>query len=114
MKQLESVMLSKGEKVIQNESHDSLHKTPNFQEETEPDKIVGFSRLPLPVQSQLRALAKPRKDRTDRDLNKLTLDVKEVEFFKLKQLDKNTMHQIISSAGWSYMQKGKWVFKEGD
>lgn len=84
------------------------------QQQKDPDQIPGFKRLPFPVQYQLRALAKPRRDRTERDLNKLKLDVKEVEFFKAKQLDENTMHQIIASAGWHYVQKGKWVFCKGD
>lgn len=51
-----------------------------------------------------------RKERTDRDINKLKLDVKEVEFFKSKNLDEATMTNIIASAGWSYKQKGKWVY----
>lgn len=40
--------------------------------------------------------------------------VKEVPFFKEKNLDEKTLNNILMSAWVEHFPKGKWIFKEGE
>ena len=40
--------------------------------------------------------------------------ISSVEYFKTKNIDDKTLNLIVASAGFSYCNRGRWVFKEGD
>ena len=40
--------------------------------------------------------------------------VKDVDFFKEKNLDEKTLNQIVQSASYEYIPKGKFAFREGE
>lgn len=70
--------------------------------------------MSLVVQNQLRILAKPKKEMTEADLFKMRSSVKDVPFFKEKNLDEKTLNNILMSAWVEHFARGKWIFKEGE
>ena len=78
------------------------------------NSIPYFGLLPLPVQSQIRVLIKPRKQRTEADIKKVKMTVKQIEFFRSKNLDDKVLSQIVASAGFQLFEKHDWVFRDGD
>jgi len=60
----------------------------NFEIENQnPDRIFGFSRLPVDAQAQVRTLVKPRKLRTTKEINKLKRFLEATPYFKDLHVD---------------------------
>lgn len=62
----------------------------------------------------MRSLSKTKKTKTEYDIKRLLSYVKDIDFFKERDIDDATLTQIVTTADFSFVAKGQWVFKEGD
>jgi len=85
----------------------------NFEIENQnPDRIFGFSRLPVDAQAQVRTLVKPRKLRTTKEINKLKRFLEATPYFKDLHVDDQTLTGIVTTATFKQTRKGKYVLRQ--
>ena len=79
-------------------SMESMDRSTFVEEKQNPERIFGFARLPVDAQGQVRTLAKPRKLRTTKEINKLKRFLEATPYFKDLHADDATLTGIVTTA----------------